>query len=401
MNKNKILNKVTLIFVFLVLFFTFFSKVITNINTPKVKVIDPKSGEIHNTIYGYGKIKNKNSVRLYFNYDILIDKFVANIGDSIEVGDPIFILNSNKLRREYKIEELAYLRLYNELFNKRQELLAIDKGNYEVYILKQSIEELKKEKESKEYLYTEGFISKKDFDQVVISLGNSISQLDDLERSQIDKRSNLERTIELLEKELEASRIKKSELELYMEDFNYRSLTKGILAEILVEEGSIVRVDTPIVSIADSTDWIFEARLESTLIDGVTLGDRASIHLTGRESIYGVLIASSGNIDGKSSSLTFQVPNIDLIGKENGYFRLSKRSGEYDLLLPKRSIRGAGRKRFVYIVGSESPIIYKTPVEVLESGDRYSAVTGNIMMEDKIVLSSDRFLDDGTLVIVE
>jgi len=416
MKYKALLNKATWLFVGVILFFTFFSRTINNINTPRVKTVNPKEGYLIRTIRGQGTIQPANSTRLYLPAELIIDRILVNPGDFVTEETALFQLNRERVRSAYEEEYIKYCKANLELEEAKEELL--DKGSnaYNLGELEKKLKLAREDKESKESMFQSGFISKRALDEADIQLEQIQSQYRealDLEennrQNEASRLRNVQRKISTIEMELAVLERKVTVLSELKKDSLFRSPFEGKILTIPGSEGIRISTEEPVVSLISKNDsYTFQASLNSDDLKGLSRGERASLFLDGNREVDGLLESWYANSDHQTSTVVFSLNDPDLQGHESGYFVLRKRMGFYSYILPKRSIRGAGQNQFIFRTElkrgalSDTVIARKIKVKVLESSESHSAVTGALDSDSSVILDEDRkSLDDSDRIIVE
>lgn len=94
-------QKLAVIFVFVLLFLTFFSKSFYNYSLPSVTVIEPKQGTLDFSFEGSGEISYANVCSHYAGKDGVIQDILIHEGDKIKKGNVVMkIKNPDTNRRE-------------------------------------------------------------------------------------------------------------------------------------------------------------------------------------------------------------------------------------------------------------------------------------------------------------
>ncbi|MBF9015666.1 MULTISPECIES: HlyD family secretion protein [unclassified Oceanispirochaeta] len=411
------LKKSTYLFIAMILFFTFFSKTINNLNTPRIKTVKPREGHLVKIIRGQGQIKPEVCTRLYLPTTLIIDRVLVNPGDKIEEGTELFQLNSTMINNTYEQEYIKYHKTKLELDQLKEELQSKEIILYNIRELEKQLKFVTEDKNTKMMMYDSGSISKRALDEADIVLEQIQSKyLQSLNREETDKQNeatrirNVQRRISTLEMELKVLKRKVDILTDLKSQSVFRSTIEGEILTIYCEEGEKISREDPVLSMINSSNnsYIFEAETDLDQIKDASPGDYASIYLNGDKEIESRLESIYSNNNGSTATLTFSVNDDSLTGNETGYFILRKRSGFYNFIVPKRSIRGTGREKFIYHAVekqgalSKSYIIKKIRIKVLESSDTSVAVSGEIISDSAVVLDEDRIpLNENDRVLIE
>ncbi|MCP4163388.1 MAG: efflux RND transporter periplasmic adaptor subunit [Deltaproteobacteria bacterium] len=409
------LKKATYLFIGMVLFFTFFSKTINNLNTPHVKTVKPQNGYLINKVRGKGRIVPETCNRLYLPSSLIIDKILVNPGDDIVYGTELFLINEKMINQAYNTEYSKYFKMKTELEQAEGELNKTDSTIYNIGEMEKQLKFAKEERESKTELYNSGFISKKELDQADIFLEKiqaeylrSVNKIEDDKKSEVIRLKDVGSRIILLEMDINVLKKKVDILSELKNNPVYLSDQEGVILNIFCKEGEKITEEDPVVSIlSDNNNFIFQAVIDTKQIEDVKSGDSATLYF-GKNDFESQLDSIYSNSDGLTSTLKFTLDGNYIHGSETGYFILRQRSAFYDFIIPKRSVRGSGRNQFVYLSHekngslSNSLTLKKAIIRVLDSSDNKVAVSGEITSDCKIVLDEDRTpLDENGRILVD
>ncbi len=409
MNYKLLLKKVTYLFIFMILFFTFFSKTINNLNSPRVKTISSKNGYLIQTVRGMGQFNPETSTRLYLPVPLIIDQVLVTPGEEIKKGTKLFRLNRDVVVAKYNEEYIQYYKTKVELDQISENLNQKNSNTFSFNELQKKLTIAAEDKSAKEDMFESGYITKKSLDEADLYLEQTQSEFNNANNRYINEKQSAERQIELLKMDLFLLEEKVEVLNQLKSDPVYRSTVDGKVLKILVNEGIILPKEQPVLSLISSDkSFVFKSKIETILTQDSQPGSDATIYFTGNRETESRLISISPNSDGVTSTLTFSVLEKDLNGNETGYFILRNKSAYYDQILPKRAIRGAGKSKFVYLakekIGamSNSTILKKANVKILEESDNSVAISGNMTTTDKVVLDEDRdLLSEDERILVE
>ncbi|MGE5631424.1 MAG: efflux RND transporter periplasmic adaptor subunit [Caulobacteraceae bacterium] len=155
---------------FLIVFLMgFFSKSVINLFLPKVQVAAANKSPVERTFDLKGVIIPKDTTKVFFPGDVIIDKYFVKVGDTVSAGDPIFRINTG-----YGISNSKWdlNLLENELKNEKLVLDSLLSNDFaavknEIALLEEKFKKSKDDLKKQELLYSIGSIPKSDLDALI------------------------------------------------------------------------------------------------------------------------------------------------------------------------------------------------------------------------------------------
>lgn len=134
--RDKIIKKITIIFIVTMLVLTFCSKSIYNLLLPEVEVVNSISSSLESNYFFEGFIQYSDRIKIYSKDEWLIEKIYVKDLEQVKVGQPLAKINEDNIILKEKIQNVEILKLENEI----KELKSSEKIDYS--ILKIKLEEL-------------------------------------------------------------------------------------------------------------------------------------------------------------------------------------------------------------------------------------------------------------------
>ena len=104
--KKKLMKITAIVFIFL-LVCTFLSRTVETISIPKVEVEEVKSGMLTTIVKTQGEIHFSNKQEILFDVPVTITNVMCSCGQSVNIGDVIFQIDTRELELLYQQKKLA------------------------------------------------------------------------------------------------------------------------------------------------------------------------------------------------------------------------------------------------------------------------------------------------------
>lgn len=101
---KKLFIKIMMVFLLLVLFFTFFSKTIYNYNLPTVTLVNPSAGELNNVVEGSSYVAYSNTWNIYGEVNGRVREILVSSGEKVKKGQPLMIVQPDTDENEVEIQ---------------------------------------------------------------------------------------------------------------------------------------------------------------------------------------------------------------------------------------------------------------------------------------------------------
>jgi hypothetical protein len=139
----------------------------------------------------------------------------------------------------------------------------------------------------------------------------------------------------------------------------------------------------------------------------LAVGDNATVYAGGAS--YQTAIESIAPSTSKSGSfdLTFPLPSAAGVPGASATVRVSKRTANYDTIIPLSALHSDSDGDFVYTVSQDTSAlgtvmtVARVDVTILDQDNNRAALNGGVSQRDTIVSRTDRGLSDGDRVRLE
>lgn len=407
---------------------TFFSSTINNLTLPRVQTARPTSGALIKEIFGEGTVEAKSIWEEYALTNLRVKEVMVGVGDRVSKGQPILSLDIEALKANYLDEQARYQQLQLSLAVAREELEQKQQDEEARYQqLQLSLAGAREELAQKQRDYN---ILKVLFDngaETAVNLQDAEKKLVDAERNCENIQLNLEiqgRKVEALNKQAETgSNYDNIQLNLEIQARKVESLAKqvenngvytapvdGIVTELNFAKGSMTNNSMPLFKLTDPQQGLrMVVPIASDLADYVQPGDALSVNVfsLGDKKTQGKIerIVENSQHKGEKKDLWIDVSLEGLAGGEKGEIYLSKRTKQYNALVPNSAVYYDSDGSYVFLLKSrKGPLgtenyLQKLAVNVEDSDNAMSALTSLVMGE--VVIQSNKPVDDGARVLKE
>jgi len=418
-SRQRIIRNIGIGFVIVMIVLTYLSKTINNLLLPRVMYIEPSSGTIVKEQKVAGEIVFDDYKQLVAAGDWELVDIKVHEGDMVKKGDVLAVFDASEVQLAIERAELEIRTLDNEI----EELVMANNNlentgqDEEAYALKKAVEKAEEELAQLKKLYEIDSRAKESVEDAEERLSNAKRQYEYYLSQQKKQAINDEsltkrREIEIENKKLERKSKSKalSELkEVIKNNGDYVSPIDGSVKSILAKKGQKCSKGMPIIELMPSgtvmsVQWLLNASKASE----VDVGDSVKVIASEPETIE-----LEGMVESKIYSSEAGMYKLKTSFPENEYnlaagqrvdVVISKRSGNYGIVLPSSCIYEAEGKKIVYIIKEKEGVFGKEHyveqvfVKVEDTNDIYTAVSGNISGSSKIVLFTSKPLMDGVQV---
>lgn len=192
--------------------------------------------------------------------------------------------------------------------------------------------------------------------------------------------------------------------QLIQNDYCILSPINGIISSVNAKEGEHLQKEN-VVSLVDSnTKYVFEVFLSEGEAKNIDKQDSANIKINSKVfediPIYKILDSIEEKKNGKIVSFLLEE------GKPNdeGKMEIIKESKQYQTVIPKDAIRMESNIEYVLVVRQKETMIgnktlaIKVEINKLEEGDRLVAIEGDFEPGDKIIVDSNKNINENDTV---
>lgn len=226
--------------------------------------IQPKKGTVTESVYASGVIKADNQYTVYATVSGVLQDINVSAGQSINKGQSLFAIESEKAQLATENARLAYL-MSQESGRYIQDKIAEAELRVQSAKDKLALDEsiYKRSKNVKEY----NAISEVDFEKTELAYKTSkatyataLKQLSQLKAQLANEQSRSKVNLKINQKA--------------QGDFTIKSAFSGELFDVLVKEGTMVNPQTPLAIIGKKDNYILELEIDENDMVRVTVGQK-------------------------------------------------------------------------------------------------------------------------------
>lgn len=251
---------------FYVLFFVCF---FASCSKKEVEAIQPKKGNVTESVYASGVIKAENQYTVFSTVNGVLQKINVTVGQSISQGQSLFEIESEKAALNTENARLAY-QLSQESSRYIQD--KISEMESKVQIAKDrlalDLSIYNRNKKIKEYKV----ISEVEYERVELAYKNSKSNYE----SALNQLSQLRSQ---LKNDQNRNNINLRINEKTQSDFTIKSAFSGELFDVLVKEGTLVSPQTPLAIIGKKNAYVLELDVDENDMVRVAVGQKLVVTL--------------------------------------------------------------------------------------------------------------------------
>lgn len=377
-------------------------------NRLEVEYFTVDTGVVEKTITSDGKIKSENMNTVYALTSGKVEKFLVDIGEYVEKGDVIAILDEENIQLQieainaqidtvnYSLKEAA----------KPADQEAIESLEYSINSAQIQYNRAKENLENSEVLYEEKAISMEQLNQAqdntVIAENNLLALKNDL----ILMKKNISSYVKMqYASQIESLKAQKKQLEKTLKDTQITSPMDGVITEKYIETGKVISNGSPIIEIADMNScYLLADVLESDILkitEGleVKIDDEQSDQWVKGEvkKIYPKVYTELTELGIKQKKLNVEVHSDQL---SKGYLldqsldlKFVLEYKEDVLRIPVDSYFEEDDKSYVFVKMDGKA--KKQVVEIGVKGEKYVEVVNGVKEKDKVIEILDNNLEDG------
>lgn len=222
----------------------------------------PVIEKISESVYASGSIKSKNQYQVFATVNGLIQKVLVNEGDTVKIGDPLFIIQNeaSKLNTENAqlAADFANLNTKSDRLNELRNSIALAKDK----VANDSIL-----RDRQKALWEQQIGSKVQLEEVELNYTASINNY----HAAIFRYNDLQKQLDF------AARQSKKQLAISQnigQDFIVRSQIEGRVYSLTKIAGEIVNAQSPLAVIGDANNFITELQIDENDIIRIKIGQR-------------------------------------------------------------------------------------------------------------------------------
>jgi len=391
-----LLNKITIIFVFIIAVLLFFSKTIYEYNLPAVTLAYPTEDYIVNTLRAEGTVILDGEVDILSGHDGQIELLVEE-GSEVKVGDPLFkvtsdnenieaqmaALEKNKSTLNVTISKLSNDIAYHnasDISSNEIEPLDLTSNDYKIEKLQKSLESEQKELLDTRRLFDEGALAlfvlaeqeavvqnlEAELQQALLdrekAIENHNKKIEDSNKASDNQLRQNSKAIADLNYQLNSARIERDYIDRQLASLSEQLENSGI-TEILSEydgrvtvimdnakTGRIINKNTLVLSVLPQYSPATVRFNVSDKMDYMVEGDAVLMSINSRRR---------RDLPGKITKIYYYNQMVTIEAKFDEVIQFSggekiealfeRRSQLYPLVIPNSAVREGGRKYLLYI----------------------------------------------------
>ncbi len=413
--RKSIVKKAAVIFFIIVLLLTFFSKTINDLLMPEVESSMISRESLEKELDTTGEIKPLNTEKVSAWRNMRITEVRIKVGDTVSKGmvlvlaekeDTLFDLKSLEL--EVKKAEDAY-----ESFKSQYKPAGLSEEDTKTEWLMKDLEEAQKRCDEAKMLYENGLEDYKRLKACQDELDGIKEKIEALKKEEEDDKKGRddyarglgEREAELQLKRLELENFKKNSFDTG----EVKSPVDGTVISVSAEKGSSCNSGQVLLEIAPKdSGYQLEWKLNTAKAELLKESDTLDFTVTGGQKMsFESDIRKKEYIPAEGMYLFTAVLDSknDKLKEGQVEIGMTKRSKEYAVVVPNGCIYPSGEgKSVVFVLKQRDGIlgeeyyVKSVEVEVLDSDDSNTAISGNLTDSDNIVSFTSKVLTDGVRV---
>ncbi len=249
--------------------FSLFFCVFSSCSKKELEAIQPKKGNVTESVYASGVIKAENQYTVYSTVNGVLQKIIVTVGQSISQGQSLFEIESEKAALNTENARLAY-QLSQESSRYIQD--KISEMESKVQIAKDrlalDLSIYNRNKKIKEYKV----ISEVEYERVELAYKNSKSNYESALKQLSQLRSQLKN-------DQNRSNINLRINEKTQSDFTIKSAFSGELFDVLVKEGTLITPQNPLAIIGKKNAYLLELDVDENDMVRVLVGQKIVVTL--------------------------------------------------------------------------------------------------------------------------
>lgn len=410
--RNKVTGKMIVIFVLVMVFFTFFSSTINNLMLPRVTLEKPSSGSLIKEISGQGTVLAKSSFEPYIESSLQVKDVMVNAGDSVKKGQQILSLDIENLKSSLQDENARYSQQKIALsrLTDSGSLLTYD-NNIEAALENKNVQE--NNYQCTKTLYDSGFESLDNLKKAEKDKNDAERNYNAAVEAKAKFQRDNQRDIENAQLNLGIQGRKVESLKAQVEnDGIYTADADGVITEINFAKGTMANNSKPLYKLSDvSMGYEFKITVDNDLADYVKIGDDVNVNVVslGSKRAAGKIskITDSEQDRGEKKDIYIDVQADGIMGGESAEAYVSKKTQAYNVLVPNSAVYTDSNGSYILAAKQkDGPLgvenyLQKVSVTVADSDNEKTALTNGIMPNDKIVVQSSKPVSDGDRVVIE
>lgn len=338
-------------------------------------------------------------------------------GDQVSVGNPLAFLDTKNLKAKQQ-ELLAERKQVNALLKElqagaRSETIAAAQST--VKSLQSQLELARTKSQRRQELYTEGAISREQFDEATTEVNTLQARLNEAQ-SKVDELVTGTRPekIEAQEALLQKLDAKLASLEIELQQSILKAPFSGTIANRLVDEGTVISIGQPIFTLVEAQSLEAHIGVPVNSAKQIPLGSNQQLQI-GSRKYQAQVLSSLPQLDSATRTLTVILrlePSAarEVRAGQVARLELTETIADSGYWLPTTAlVRGVRGLWSCYVLGNseivpnepqEAFLVEQRELEVLHTQSDRVFVRGTLQNEDQVIVNGNHRLVVGQLVIL-
>lgn len=403
-NRNKKRLKYSLVFFFLIAFYSLFRWFLTpTLKSSEILIDTIELGDIEATVTATGLILPEFEQVLISPIDSKIDSIFISVGDEITENQPILALDKEFIFSALRKLEDEFEILKN---NKTQLKLSLERIlislESDLEIKKLKIQSFESELKTQKRLEEIGASTKEDLKRAKLNLEIAKLEKNSLERKIANQRETLEADLKEIEIQIQIKSKDIQEQKRQIELATTKSIRNGIVTWVKDEIGSNVKKGEVIAKISDLSTFKLEARISNLHSEKLIPGTKLKIKINNafleaeisnvQPTIENGIITFTGKIKEKFNELLRPNLRVDVYVVTNSKQNIQRvKNGAF--------VNGSGLQEIFVIKENEA---IKTQAKIGATNFDYVEILEGANVGDKIIISDTKeFIGKNKIEIIE
>jgi HlyD family secretion protein len=341
-----------------------------------------------------------------------VKAFYINRGSKVHEGELLATLENRDLTAAARDNQGAYDQAQANYAIATASTLPeeIQKAQGDAQAAKLALEAEQKLYESRQDLYTQGALPRKDLDQAAVTLAQTKSQ-HEIAQHHLDAlmAGGKQQELKSAAGQLESAKGKYLGAEAQLNYSEIRSPIDGVVTDRPLYPGEMASAGTPLVTVMDTSSVVARAHIPQEQVALLKMGDGATITVPGvpgeNQPIEGTVTVVSPALDPNSTTVEVWVQAKNPKGRlrPGTSVQISMLAGSVpnSIVIPKAAVLTApDGSSYVMLAGSDNKAHQKTVKTGIQEGDQAQILDG-LAEGDRVIASGAYGLPDKTKIRIE
>jgi HlyD family secretion protein len=405
--RKKVLQKVSITFLLIILFFTFFSNTINNLSLPVVTTEKPINGSLINALAASGTITEKEAIEIYADGNRKVNEVKVKAGDIVTKGQELIILDNTDLINQLK-DENARLAQKKLNLSKLQEavsetnILSINKN---IELARQKLQEAEVKLSDLKDKYSKGQAVMEEVNAAETNVKNTRMDYDIVQNAKEKTVKDNGRDANSLKLDIEMQERKVNDINNKINNSAIKAEADGVVLEVNAVKNRMYNNSQPAVKLSNSNGgYSITFTVDSEAADLVKEGTEINITLesTNKQKKARVdTIRDNVQMRGQKKDIAVSLTSEGVNLGEPAAINIRSKSKSYNTLIPVDALREGDDGYYVYVISQKKGTLgdeyfaKQVNVTVEDFDSSKAAVSDGIMPMDKVVVTTDKNLSDG------